>query len=486
MKAYKLKYSLVLGLSLFLASCEDILEQKPKSEITQANFWQSPRDAETGLIAVYSLYMNTAYGQFQLGEIRSDEVEMPTKWAYEMVNPGTAEFNNNIVAPNTGFANWVPYYNVITRANEVLYYTDRIEFASQPDKDRIMGEAYFLRAAAYFVLAKNWGAVPLIVAPFHGQGEDMYVERTPVNLIYAQIVDDLTKAETLLPTDRAEQRIRATKGAAQALFCDVLLTRGYTSFAETSDFTNAIVKANAVLANPNYTLVPGSDYASIFRAGNSSESIFEIAFDYNNGNTQNFVNFFLPRAYNKSRPYGGETNMLPSHSLVAAFEAEPGDLRASTTYTVLAPEEEQYFDSNVVGITYGNKYLGTVTEIGVQRFSDDNIIIYRLPDVMLMKAEALIQTNDVPGGVAIINEIRDRAGLDPKDAASEDDAMTLLLEERMKELAFEGKRWYDLLRTGRVSTYRTEPEFVQERTLLPVPQTEIDRNPKLLPQNPTY
>lgn len=483
MKAYKI-YILVTALFLTSTSCEDILEQKPESDITQANFWNSPRDAEAGLIAVYSLYMNAAFQAFQLGEVRSDALEMPTKWGYEMVNPGLAEFNNNILAPNVGFCNWVPFFNVVTRANEVLHFTEGIDFVDLADKDRILGEAYFLRASAYFILAKNWGAVPLITEPFTGQGEHMYVERTPVNLIYDQIVSDLTLAEEMLPLEQADLRVRATKAAAQALFCDVLLTRGYTEFAQPDDFQNAIIKANAVLENPNYSLVAGTSYADIFREGNSPESILEIAFDYNNGNTHNLSNFFLPRAYNKFRPYGGETHMLPSHRLVDSFE--PGDLRAAVTYTVLAPEEEQYYDANVVGMTYGNKYLGTVTEIGVQRFSDDNIIIYRLADVMLMKAEALIQTDDIPGAVGIINQIRSRAGLGTRDAASKDEAMTLLLEERLKELAFEGKRWYDLLRTGKVSEYRTEPEFIQGRLLLAVPQTEVDRNPKLLPQNPTY
>lgn len=471
-------------MTLLMASCESILDQRPLSEITQANFWNSPRDAEAGLIAVYNLYMNTAYTAFQLGEVRSDNVEMPPKWGYEMINPGVRDFNHNIIASVDGYANWVPFFNVVARANEVLYFTEQINFVDQADKNRILGEAYFLRASAYFTLARNWGAVPLIVAPFTSQGEDMYVERTPVNLIYDQIVSDLEQAEPLLPVTRATQRVRATRGAAQALLCDVLLTRSYASFAGQNDLSRAIEKADAVLSNPNYTLVNGSSYASIFRSGNSSESIFEIDFDYNNAATQNFVNFFLPRAYDRFRPFGGETLMMPSHSLVEAFEA--GDLRAATTFTVLAQEDEQYYDANVRGMTYGNKYLGTVTQQGVQRFSDNNIIVYRLPDVMLMKAEALIKTGSIPDAVNLVTTIRARAGLAAKAAASAGEALDLVMDERKKELAFEGKRWYDLVRTGQIDRFRTEPEFVRNRILLPIPQLEIDRNEKLLPQNPTY
>ena len=482
MKAFK--STLIVFLAFFATSCERILDQKPLSDITQANFWNSPKDAEAGLIAAYSLYLNTADLAFQLGEVRSDNVEMPPKWGYEMIIPATSDFNSNILAPTDGVANWVPFFNVIARANEVLHFTEKIDFADKADKNRILGEAYFLRANAYFILAKNWGAVPLITAPFFSQGENMYVERTPVNQIYSQVVSDLELAESLLPVTRPELRVRATKAAAQALFCDVLLTRGYSSFAQASDFSSAIAKANAVLANPNYKLVSGANYASIFRAGNSSESIFEIAFDFKNSATHDFSNFFLPRAYNKSRPYGGDTRMLPSHSLVNAFE--PGDLRAPVTFTVLRAEDEKYYDANVKGITYGNKYLGTVTDVGVQRYSDDNIIVYRLADVMLMKAEALVQTGNVPDAVAIVTQIRARAGLAAKAASTKEAALALVLQERKKELAFEGKRWYDLLRTKKVAEFRTESDFVQNRLLLPVPQTEVDRNAKLLPQNPTY
>lgn len=482
MKTYIQYFIFFISISNFLISC-DVLDQVPESDITQANFWKTPKDAESGLIAVNSLFMGTADRNFELGEYRSDNLEIPPKWGFDMV-AGNKDINNNIFSPDAGLCNWVPYYSVIARANEVIFYTDKIEFKDKADKDRIMGEAYFLRAISYFILARNWGAVPLIVEPFLSEGENMYVERTPVDKIYNQILSDVALAEQLLPITRTDLRIRATKAAAQALFCDALLTRGYSSFAQNTDFSTAITKADAVLANSNYKLESGVNYANIFRNGNNAESIYEIWFDYKNSATQGFCLFFLPRSYTKKRPYGGGTTMLPSHSLVNSFET--GDLRAATTYTVLSKTEEQYYDNSVKGMTYGNKYLGTVTEIGVQRYSDNHIIVYRLSDVMLMKAEALIKANRIPEALSIVNSIRSRAGLSAKIASSASDALDLVLAERKKELAFEGKRWYDLVRTGKVSVFRTESEFIQGRFLMAVPQSEVDRNPKLLPQNPSY
>ena len=485
MKTTNIFFSLLVASLLSLPSC-DVLEQIPESDITSVNFWKTPQDAESGLIAVYNQFRSSVYRSFELGEGRSDNLEIPPKWGYEMINPQAMEFNNNIVDANSGYCTWGNYYNVVTRANEVIHYTATIPFANADDKNRILGEAHFLRAYAYFTLARNWGAVPLINEPFFTQGENMYVQRTAIDKIYEQIVGDLTIAEQNLPAKRSDQRIRVTKAAAQTLLCDVLLTRAYTSFAVSDDIERVLTKADAVLANPNYKLMEGDKYADIFRLGNTSESIFEVWADYTQNATNSFCNYFLPRAYNKSRPYGGETLMLPSRSLDKAFLSEPEDLRYPTTIATVSGEEAKYYDDNVKNMKYGNKYLGTVTILGTQRYSDDNIIVYRLSDVILMKAEALLKSGKAAEALDLVNKIRERAGLEVKTMTSVSDVFYLLLEERRKEFAFEGKRWYDLVRTGKVKEFKQEPEFIQERFLLAVPQGEIDKNPNLLPQNPTY
>ena len=480
------KYTLIIAvIILCVVSACDVLNQNPLSDITSANFWKTPADAENGLIAVYNQFQASTYNSFRLGEVRSDNLETPPKWGFEMVDPDNQNFNNNIIDATSGFCDWTPYYNVVTRANEVIYYSKTISFPTSSDQDRILGEALTLRAMAYFTLVKNWGAVPLFTEPFLKQSEAMYMERTEPQKVYEQIVVDLNQAEQLLPVTRSDLRLRITKATAQAVLCDVLLTRSYTSFANSSDATTVIAKADAIIGNSSYSLLNGSQYSNLFRTKKTNESIFEVWFDYTQGSTQSFCNYFLPRAYNKSRPYGGETIMLPSRALDAEFKKEPGDLRYASTITVLSKDEEKYYDTNVVGMTYGNKYLGTVASIGVQRYSDNNIIIYRLADVKLMKAEALIKTNDVPSAMTIVNEIRNRAGLDAISASSQNDALDKLLNERRKEFAFEGKRWYDLLRTNKILEFKTEPTFVKNRTLLAVPQFEIDKNPKLT-QNSTY
>lgn len=474
-----------LGIILCVCSACDVLDQYPQSDITSANFWKTPADAESGLIAVYNRFQATAYRSFELGEGRSDNVDIPPKWGYEMVLPELREFNNNIYDANSGFCVWNVYYNVVTRANEVIYYTQTIPFSVSTEKDRIIGEALTLRAMAYFTMVKNWGGVPLVTEPFFGHSDAMYMERSEPKKIYEQIIADLNQAEQLLPATRSDVRLRITKATAQAVLCDVLLTRSYTSLADPSDATTAITKADAILANTNYSLLTGVQYSSLFRTKKTTESILEVWFDYSQGSTQGFCNYFLPRAYNKSRTFGGETMMLPSIALDNEFKKEPADLRYPVTITKLSKDDEKYYDANVVGMTYGNKYLGTITIMGSQRYSDNNIFVYRLADVKLMKAEALIKTSNVSSAMTIVNEIRNRAGLTPISASSSNDALDKLLNERRKEFAFEGKRWYDLLRTGKILEFKTNPEFIKDRILLAVPQAEIDKNPKLT-QNPTF
>lgn len=480
------KYNLIIAvIILFVVSACDVLNQNPLSDITSVNFWKTPADAESGLIAVYNQFQASAYNSFRIGEVRSDNLETPPKWGYEMIDPDNLNINNNIIDANNGICSWNSYYNIVTRANEVIYYSKTISFVNSSDQDRIIGEALTLRAIAYFTIVRNWGAAPLFTEPFFAQSEAMYVERSEPQKIYEQIVADLNQAEQLLPNTRSDLRLRITKATAQTVLCDVLLTRSYTSFGNTADANIVITKADAILASSNYSLLPGNQYGNLFRTKKTNESILEVWFDYTQGSTQNFCNYFLPRAYNKSRPYGGETIMLPSRALDAEFKKEPGDLRYATTITILSKDEEKYYDANVVGMTYGNKYLGTVTIQGTQRYSDNNIIVYRLADVKLMKAEALIKANEIPSAMTIVNEIRNRAGLNSISASSQNDALDKLLAERRKEFAFEGKRWYDLLRTNKILEFKTEPEFVKNRTLLAVPQSEIDKNPKLT-QNPTY
>jgi hypothetical protein len=463
-------------------SCTKVTEQVPISELTAENFWKTKADAEAGLTATYDQLQGLASLTLFTLTLRADEVITPDQYGYNSVDPGTRQDQQNQINPTSGISNWSAFFSGISRANNVLAFVPPMSLADA-DKNRILGEAYFLRAYFYFILAQNWGDVPIITKPYTEVSDSMFVSRDQVQKVYVQIIDDLKNAKNLLPVTQAtslKTRIRATKGAAQAFLSNVYLTRGYKTFAAADDFQNAADEALAVINNSNYALVSGADYANIFTQKDTKELILAVGYDYTIGETNDFARYFLPRAFNKVRAFGGEGYVMPTKLLTDNVEA--GDLRADISFARV-PTPTAYFDNEFAGQYYVGKYQGTVVQAGVTRGSDSKWIIYRLADVILMRAEALVKLGKTNEAIPLVNQIRKRAGLGDITVSSSADVFNAIQRERLFELCFEGKRWYDLLRTGLINQVR--PTFVG-KILLPVPQSDIDRNPNILPQNPGY
>jgi hypothetical protein len=479
----KFKYLVLTALLITcIFSCKKVTDQVPESDLTRDNFWKTEADAEAGLTAVYNQLQSLSSTTLYSLTLRADEAVTPDFYGWNIQNPSLHDFLNNIIAPTDGLANWGSFYSGITRANNVLLYVTDMTLADA-DKNRILGEAYFLRAYFYFILTLNWGDVPVITQPYTIVNDDMKVSRNSTQDVYAQIIDDLKKAETMLPLQQANAQktmIRATKGAAEALLCNVYLTRGYLGFADPSDFQNAADEAKNIINSGIYQLESGANYANIFSKGGSKEIILEVAYDYKLNATNGLANMFLPRSYSEVRAYGGDANVIPTKKITD--DHEPGDLRTDVNFQVV-PTPTTNYDHELAGMPYTAKFSGTVVQEGVLRYGDSPWILFRLSDVILMRAEALLKLNNISEAINLLNQIRTRAGLSNTTAATADEVAKAIQNERLYELCFEGKRWYDLVRTGLINEIR--PTYV-DRILLPVPQTDIDRDPNLLPQNPGY
>jgi hypothetical protein len=475
-------FTLLFTAGLSVLSCSKVTDQVPVSDLTRDNFWKTQADAEAGLTAVYNLLQAVSSVQLDVLSLRSDESVTPDVYGWAIQNPSIHDFQNNIVSPADGNSNWSAFFNGIARANDVLAYVPAIKMADA-DKNRILGEAYFLRSFLYFTLTLNWGDLPIITKPYTTVSADMKVSRDPVDKVYLQIIDDLKNAETLLPAlqpNAAKNVIRATKGAAQSLLCQVYLTRGYKPFAAADDFKNAADEALNVINSNNYHLENGVDYSKIFAKGGSKEVILEVSFNYTLNAVNALTTQYMPRSYSESKGYGGDANVIPSKLITDDHEA--GDLRTSTNFQ-LVPNPTTYYDHELAGMPYAAKYQGTVVQEGVIRYGDSPWILFRLSDIILMRAEALVKLNQVGDAITLLDQIRTRAGLSGTTAVSQDDVFRAIQHERIYELCFEGKRWNDLVRTGLVSEVR--PSYV-DKILLPLPQSDIDRDKNLLPQNPGY
>lgn len=360
-------------------------------------------------------------------------------------------------------------------------------------KDRSIGEAYFLRAHYYFILVRFFGDVPLITEP-GSSDTDLFPERVSKDLVYQQIISDLEKAAELLPnkSEYSGSDIgRANKGAALGELAEVYLTLG-NNWQKVVDLTTQVEGLGFAL-NTNYedNFNPNAE--------NSDESLFEIQYAsdggysfWNNENQAAWTSPFMgPRGANFVG--GGYGWNQPTQEFIDSYEAN--DKRKNVT--VLYDGSPQ-FDGKTYQASYSStgynvrKFLVPLSLVSSYDNSPMNFPVLRFSNILLMKAEALNELGQTSQAEIPLNKVRNRAGL-PNIATglSKDQFRLKVLNERRVELAFEGQRWFDLIRVNN-GQYGLDflhsigkSNATQKHLLFPIPQIERDRNPKLT-QNPGY
>lgn len=455
----------LLAIGMTSACSKGFTELAPVSNRNEADFYNSPDDFIASLNASYSGLQDLGvYGRayWALFEMRSDNTDQgpdATGLArqYTEINQFTEDALNEQVD-----AAWSGAYKVIANCNVIL---DRIEEVADIEaglKNRIKGEAIFLRSLMYYHLAVAFGNIPLQLTPFVSGDVLSQVDATAV---YDQLVSDLTIAESNLPISYPTDNVgRATKGAAATLLAKVQLTLGNTSDAETT--------LRRIVDNYNYTLVP--NYADIWGPDNenSVESIFEVQYMSGGiGQGSALTNEFSPSADLQTGQGFGRNR--PTEVMENAFE--PGDLRfePSMGTTWINTEGE------VIVQNYVRKYESNPP---TENDSDNNFIVFRYADVLLMLAEAIGESQE---SYDLINQVRARAGLDDIDSTTPGSFQDKLLNERQVELAFENHRWADLKRFGAVADklMAAESDVINAgniRDLFFIPQREMDINPNFV------
>ncbi len=374
---------------------------------------------------------------------------------------------------------WADGYRGIYRTNAIL---DRIGAVQMDEtlKKRIGAEAKFLRALMYFNLVRVFGDVPLVLKEIADPAEGYDYGRAPVSEVYTQIIKDLSESEGSLPDRYTGVDVgRITKGAAKALLGKVYLTR--------KQYNEAATKLKEVIDGGVYDLLP--NYADIFKAANKNhkESIFDIQYKKGSiGEGSSFANTFAPEnSGNSVIQFGGGGNNQPTADLVNAYEK--GDLRfnasMATGYTNAAGVRVEY--------NYIKKYADAPT---VVNDSEDNFPVLRFADVLLMYAEALNETAKPAEALPLLNRVRKRAGLPDLTSLTQAEMRIALEQERRVELAFEGHRWFDLVRTGRAISVLTpkaasigiKANLTENNLIFAIPQSQIDINPSKIKQNTGY
>ena len=484
---YKKKFKsmgLLIVMSLLL-TCNDALEEVPKAFLTPQNFYETAEDA---LLAV-----NASYDHMASGTSNRDfgGVYFNNYWVVQAIasDEGYASGANNpqYSLPLTNFtwdANngylediWEDLYKTINVTNIALKQIPSIEM-DQDLKNRFLGECHFIRGLMYFELVRMFGDVPMSLQPTIDLST-IGISRTSADKVYEQIIIDLKLARDQLPWAYTDvDKGRATRGAAGGYLTKVYLTLGL--------WQNAIDEANIIIQSDVHDLMP--NFSDIFKIENSNnkELLFSINFTLNNDaiwETSQFNVRTLPVELNKN----SLSWERPTQYLYDLFE--PSDLRRDVTFRVQWTDnnsgETLTFDPHVF------KYWDETAEPNASSSSSDFFNL-RYSDLLLMKAEAI---NELSGptneAFELIDQVRERAGLEALDISLNKEAFReAILLERAKEFVFEGHRWFDLVRTGKLEekVLLAKPDVIVDmgrHILFPIPQREINVNPNLV-QNPGY
>jgi len=510
---------MVAGLMLMATGCDKKLNLLNPNAQTTDVFWKTREQAYAGCTAIYNAltvdgtYMRSFPG---LTDSRGDDFTGDSPWLDLVL---TGEF----IIPTTSapvFWIWRDFYLVVNRANQVIKYVGAYDESVLPkaEKDRILGQAYFLRGLAFYNLATSFKVIPIMTEPFLNPSE-YFTATASEDEIWNQIYSDLQAAEASLPIsydnvdglDKGEKG-RATKGAAAGLLGKAYLYR--------KDYAKAGAQFEKFLAggalNNVYSLVP--DYRDNFKDinENNSESLFEVQFTEGKGTDINWCcepTSSWKQVQAISVTYGmegaGFSDYLPTRWIYDEYKKEKtvdgkDDPRLLVTIASYEPADNSVLaygkpwwnpQTSIYPRKYTNDGVGNGKPVEVAAESGINYRVLRYADILLMYAEVLNETNKTDQAYPYIQQVRARANL--PDLATAKPNMTQaqmrdqLAHERALEFAIEGQRINDLIRWGwfydpvKLAELKAhDPDFntwTPGNEYLPIPQGELDVNKNLKP-----
>ncbi|MFT7031767.1 MAG: hypothetical protein ACJA2S_000263 [Cyclobacteriaceae bacterium] len=483
-----IKYIIIGLLTFSFTACDDYVDVDPIAEINSESYFNSEEDYQQALIGAYDMLQSTFLNNI-LSEIASDNSLAGGENANDAVAWQEIDDMRHTVVNSALRDIWKWMYGGIYRVNYIFEFKDKTEFEG---KDAVLGQAAFLRAYYYFELVKYFGDVPMPIDKRVQFGEETSFGRTPKSEVYAQMEADLIFAAENLPIAQS-QLGRVTKGAAKALLGKAYLYQDKFNLAAT-------VLQEVIDPSFGYDL---TDFNTLFlpEGENGIESVFEIQYSDQEGAGYDCLScsegnvlagFSGPYNFEGPTYTSGNRFNLPTQNLVDEFEE--GDLRLETTILDI----DDFVEANpgtvyTVGFEhtgyFNNKYLPRTGEqsIGDTKLTNNrNFRAIRFADVLLMAAEAMNRDSGTDDTQALIylNRVRERAGLAPVTVTGQ--ALTdAIYHDRRIELAGEGQRFFDLVRTGRAAD--NIPDFVAgKHELFPIPQEEIDLLGGSIAQNANY
>lgn len=481
--------------ALCITSCKKFLDQNPNSQATDETTWKTEADANASVAACYSLIrsaFNAAITYYTYGDLVSDEFTsiVGGDGAYNdvlNVNWGISIPAANTYDPRLKLRLYTNFYSAIAQSNRCLYFIDKMPVtvfagstgaAKQATKNRYLGEAYFTRAFTYFYIARVWGDVPLVTTYNPDASTEPPVPRSPQTAVLQQAITDANKAIEYLDwkaNGSADAAVRGDKGAGYALLAHI--------YAWLGDYDNCSKACDAVTGSGQYSLAPAANYMDLFK-GQSSESIFEIAQNalsesINAKDVYSFTGVTL------TPPYISNGAVQPlwqlNTGLVNYLYQDADDVRFKKALVFISSGSVTAYES----IKWAN--IQNVNNSTAYQVALNNINVFRLGDIELLKAEALAAkpAPDAAGALAIVNQLRAVRGCSTSiTGVTGNDLLTAIADERGRELLLEGHRTFDLIRLERLTgqqqfPFITHAEFVAGKYYWPVDPTLFLTNANL-------
>lgn len=463
MKNNLYNFLLTIAFSLSLSSCNDWLNLLPNNEQVTERYWQSKEEVEAVVTSGYVYMRKSVPTLINWGELRGGD------FYYLGSGKPEAKMQDFDLLPTNSLCAYADIYKVISMANSVLELAPGVRSKDNTYYESMMKshlcEAYFMRAWAYTVLVKNFKEVPLITSAYVNDNAPMYLPKNSESEIIAQIKEDLFTAIDLGAAkghyeEDWQTKGRATKWALYAAMADICLWNH--EYDECIQYANLLIEATDAL-RPVFMSDPNSWY-DLFFPGLSNESIFELYWDYQTeSSTNNFTEVFATAPSQSSKlnfsPYAISKLGVEEMDVIKNVMTAGSDVNGRLGRTYLAT----YIGSSLTPILW--KYRGTdvVDATNTRTHFDADFILYRMADILLMKAEALVMKGESSwkDAIQLINQIRERAylddfidlsALDADEMIASLDQFTLLsevIEQRQLEFFGEAHRWYDILRLAR-------------------------------------
>lgn len=445
------KIKAILAILLIFAttiSCDDYLDLRPEDGIVRDEFWKTKEDIQAAVAGMYSSLLKSPPANsvptggtdftiseylFMFGELRGDMISPAGNATAEQRDITTSN-----ILPSNDLTSWHAFYKVINFCNTIIDLAPEV-MESDPtltkkQLNNYLSEALAIRAYMYFTLARTFKDVPLKLTATLSDNDNFQIPTSSQNAVFEQVVKDLALAEEYAVTDYgndASNKGRITAYAINAMQADVFLWM--------EKYSESLTAANKVIDSGKFQLISSSWFSRVFAQGNSSEGIFELQFSKTNLNP--FYEMFF------TRPEFTASSMV-MEDVFGLDLTNPSNRDVRGERASLVPGTNEIY-----------KFTGLNTE-DRKAFSDCDThwFVYRYTDVLLMKAEALTELDRGAEAIEIIEGIRtvrraiDLTAQNPSPT-SKKDIIDYLLAERAREFAFEGKRWFDVLRNAKRNNY---------------------------------